>query len=174
MNGNGRPAIHKEETMKNKMRCFRTMVYAVLFTVLLLSFTTSSAQQAGSLSPFWKMGKFGLLETIRQWEDYFWVEHVKLGLTQDQLNRILSILGDQKQFRVRKESEQRILLIGIEKALLDEKVDLAAVEEKVKAIESLDTEIIMNAARSFERVLEVLSPEQRKTAKTFFQASIPR
>jgi Spy/CpxP family protein refolding chaperone len=113
----------------------------------------------------------GLMAMLHVWQTYFFLQKGPLKLTEDQIDRIGSILTDQRKYVVRKMADRRILLIDIEQHLLKEPTDLKEVEEKVKALEDLKVEITMAEVQTFGKALAVLTPEQRQKILAFFKES---
>jgi Spy/CpxP family protein refolding chaperone len=87
------------------------------------------------------------------------------------VNEIGSRLNDQRKTWVSKRADQMILFMETEDLLLKEPLDLKKVEEKVKAIQALSGEMFMEEIRTLEKVLSVLTPEQRKTVEEFMRES---
>jgi Spy/CpxP family protein refolding chaperone len=63
------------------------------------------------------------------------------------------------------------MFMEIEELLVKDKVDLYEVEEKVKALEMIDTDIDMEGIRTLEQALAELTPEQRVKMKALFKDS---
>jgi Spy/CpxP family protein refolding chaperone len=112
-----------------------------------------------------------LVAMIHIWQTYFFLQKGPLKLTEDQIDRIDSILTDQRKYIVQKMADQRILLIDIEQLLVKEPDDLKKVEEKVKAFEDLNVEITMAEVQTLGKALAVLTPEQRQKMLAFFRES---
>jgi Spy/CpxP family protein refolding chaperone len=113
----------------------------------------------------------GLTAMLHIWETYFFLQRGPLKLTEDQIERIVSILNDQRKYIIQKKAEQRILLIDIEQLLVKEPTDLKKVEEKVKAFEDLNVEITMGEVQTLGKALAVLTPEQRQKMLAIFRES---
>ncbi len=63
------------------------------------------------------------------------------------------------------------MLIEIQELLVKDKIDLSEVEEKLKAMGALNTDMNMEGIRTLEKALTVLTPEQRKKIKALFKGS---
>ena len=113
----------------------------------------------------------GLVEMLHIWQTYFFLQKGPLKLTEDQIDRINSILNDQRKYVARKIADQKILLIDIEQLLVKEPYDFKKVEEKVKGLEDLNVEITMAELQTLEKALAVLTPEQRQEILVFFRES---
>ena len=70
-----------------------------------------------------------------------------------------------------KNADRRVLIMEIQELLLKDPVDLSMVEEKAKSVQALSTDMVMNEIRTLEKVLSVLTPEQKKTAEEFMKDS---
>jgi Spy/CpxP family protein refolding chaperone len=113
----------------------------------------------------------GLIAMLHIWQTYFFIQKGPLKLTEDQIDRIDSILNDQRKYIVQKMADQRILLIDIEQLLIREPYDLKKVEEKVKGLEDLNVEITMAEVQTLGKALAVLTPEQRQKMLAIFRES---
>jgi Spy/CpxP family protein refolding chaperone len=127
---------------------------------------------AGKMS----MGGMGCQNTdlgkiLHQWGSCFFTQKEQLGLTDEQLDKIQSILNSHMKYAIQKNADGRVLLIEIQELLVKEKVNLAEVEGKVKGLEGLNTEMDMQGVRTLEEALGVLTPEQQKKAKLLFKTS---
>jgi Spy/CpxP family protein refolding chaperone len=116
--------------------------------------------------------RMGILWTLHLWENYLFAQREGLGLKEDQLGQIESILEAQRKYLIRTGADLRILRIEIRELLAMNEIDLASVDAKVKSLDALAANRIMEAVRNFEKVLAVLTPEQRKEAVTFFKDSL--
>ena len=52
---------------------------------------------------------------------------------------------------------------------MKEKMNLKAVEKKIKAMEALNTDMAMEGVQTLEKALAVLAPEQQKKMRTLFK-----
>jgi Spy/CpxP family protein refolding chaperone len=121
--------------------------------------------------PVMRMRPMTLMAMIHLWQDYLIAQKGKLGLKEDQVAKIESILNSQKEYLIRKNAERKILVLEIQSLLLAEKIDLGGVEGKVKAMEALFADMIAERARALESALAVLTPEQRFRVRAFFRES---
>ena len=119
----------------------------------------------------WRRVPRTLAGKIYLWEQYIMGHRHALGLSEQQVNEIGSRLNDQRKTWVSKRADQMILFMETEDLLLKEPLDLKKVEEKVKAIQALSGEMFMEEIRTLEKVLSVLTPEQRKTVEEFMRES---
>ena len=113
----------------------------------------------------------GLMGMLHQWGRHFFVQKDQLGLTEDQLDEIESILTSHIKYAIRKKADLKVLLIEIQEVLVKEKIELKAVEKKLKAMEALNTEMAMEGVRTLKKALAVLTPEQQKKIRSFFKNS---
>jgi hypothetical protein len=108
---------------------------------------------------------------IYLWERYI-IEHRRdLGLTLNQEDEIGSMLRDQRKKWVQKRANQIVLFMEVDDLLLKEPMDLKKLDEKVKAIQALSAEMFMDEIRTLEKVLSLLTPEQRKTVEDYMRES---
>jgi Spy/CpxP family protein refolding chaperone len=116
-------------------------------------------------------GMMPMMGMLHRWGSYFFTQKDQLGLTEDQLDKIESILNSHIKYAIRKNADRKILLIEIQELLVKDKLDLSEVEEKLKAMEALNTDTKMEGIRTLEKALTVLTPEQRKKVKALFKES---
>jgi hypothetical protein len=108
---------------------------------------------------------------IYLWERYI-IEHRRdLGLTLNQQDEIGSVLRDQRKKWVQKRANQIVFFMEVDDLLLKEPMDLKKLDEKVKAIQALSAEMFMDEIRTLEKVLSLLTPEQRKTVEDYMRES---
>jgi Spy/CpxP family protein refolding chaperone len=112
-----------------------------------------------------------LAKILHQWGSCFFTQKEQLGLTDEQLDQIQSILNSHMKYAIRKNADGRVLLIEIQELLVKEKVNLGEVKEKVQSLEGLNTDMNMEGVRTLEEALGVLTPEQQKKAKALFKTS---
>ncbi|MEJ2723587.1 MAG: hypothetical protein P8175_02880 [Deltaproteobacteria bacterium] len=144
--------------------------------------TAGQGAQKGDLKPqntapwtgttgYWQRVPRPLLGKIYFWERYLIGHRQVLGLTEQQLDDIGSMLNAQRRFRIAKRADRRVLIMEIQELLVKGPVDLAKVEEKVKAAETISTDTVMEEIRTLEKVLSVLTPEQRKAVEEYMKES---
>jgi Spy/CpxP family protein refolding chaperone len=119
----------------------------------------------------WQRAPRTLGGKIYLWERYIIEHRQDLGLTLNQQDEIGSRLRDQRKEWVQKRARKIVFFMDVEDLLLKEPVDVKKVEEKVKAIEALSAEMFMDQIRTLEKVLSILTPEQRKTVEDFIRES---
>ena len=112
-----------------------------------------------------------LAKILHQWGSCFFTQKEQLGLTDEQLDQIQSILNSHMKYAIRKNADGRVLLIEIQELLVKEKVNLGEVKGKVQSLEGLNTDMNMEGIRTLEEALGVLTPEQQKKAKGLFKTS---
>jgi Spy/CpxP family protein refolding chaperone len=118
--------------------------------------------------------RMSIRRMMHRWENYLIAEKESLGLKENQLDQIESILEGHRKYLIRTGADLKVLRMEIRELLVKEKIDLAGVESKVKALETLAANRVMEAVRTFEKILAVLTPEQQKEAKAFFKESLLR
>jgi hypothetical protein len=119
----------------------------------------------------WRRVPPTLLGKIYFWEHYIIGHRSFLLLTEQQLDEIGSSLNAQRKYWIRKRADRRVLIMEIQELLSEEPVDLAKVEEKVRAMQALSTDMVMEEIRTLEKVLSILTPEQRKAVEEFMRES---
>ena len=112
-----------------------------------------------------------LTKMLHQWGRLFFVQKDQLGLTEEQLDEIESILTSHIKDAIRKKADLKVLLIEIQEVLVEENIDLKAVGKKLKAMEALNTEMAMEGVRTLKKALAVLTPEQQKKIRRLFKNS---
>lgn len=110
-----------------------------------------------------------LMKMLHKWGELFFTQKDELGLTEEQLDEIESILMSHVKSAIRKKADLKILLIESREILLKEEINLKAVEKKLKAMEALKTEMAMDGIRTLEKALAVLTPEQQKKIRRLFK-----
>ena len=110
-----------------------------------------------------------LMKMLHKWGELFFTQKDELGLTEQQLDEIESILMSHVKSAIRKKADLKILLIESKEALLKEEIDLKAAEKKLKAMEALKTEMAMDGIRTLKKALAVLTPEQQKKIRRLFK-----
>jgi hypothetical protein len=75
-----------------------------------------------------------LAKILHQWGSCFFTQKQQLGLTDEQLDQIQSILNSHMKYAIRKNADGRVLLIEIQELLVRERVNLAEVEGKVESL----------------------------------------
>ncbi len=115
-----------------------------------------------------------VMRMLHRWENYLIFEKESLGLKENQLDQIESLLQAHRKYLIRTGADLRVLRMDIRELLVKEKIDLAAVEAKLKAFEALAASRVMETVRTFEKVMAVLTPEQRSKANAFFKESLLR
>jgi hypothetical protein len=123
------------------------------------------------MTEHWRRVPRSLLGKIYLWERYLIGHRQFLVLTEQQVDDIGSRLNAQRRFWIAKRADRRVLIMEIQELLLKDPVDLAKVEEKVKAVEGLSTDIVMEEVRTLEKVLSILTPEQRKAVEEYMKES---
>jgi Spy/CpxP family protein refolding chaperone len=119
----------------------------------------------------WRRFPRTLAGKIYLWEGYITEHRHDLSLTLNQQDEIGSRLRDQRKKWVQKRADKIVLFMDVEDLLLKEPLDVKKVEEKVKAIEALSAEMFMDQIRTLQKVLSILTPEQRKTVEDFMRES---
>jgi Spy/CpxP family protein refolding chaperone len=113
-----------------------------------------------------------LMQTLHQWGMRLFVQKDQLGLADDQVDQIQSILNSHRKYAIPKNAERKVLFIEIQELLTEDKVNLSKVEGKVKDMERLNADMAMEGIRAMEAAMAVLNPEQQKEAKSFFKQSV--
>lgn len=119
----------------------------------------------------WRSVPPTLMGKIYLWERYVMGHRHFLGLTIQQVDEIGSSLNAQRRYWIGKRANRTILIMEIHELLLKDPVDLKKVEEKVKAVQALSTEMAMEEIRTLEKVLSILNHEQRKAVEDFMRES---
>jgi Spy/CpxP family protein refolding chaperone len=115
-----------------------------------------------------------IMRMIHRWENYLIAQKESLGLKENQLDQIESLLQAHRKYLIRTGADLKVLRMELRELLVKEKIDLASVEAKVKSLEALAASRVMEAVRTFGKVLAVLTPEQQKKANAFFKESLLR
>jgi hypothetical protein len=113
-----------------------------------------------------------LLGQINMWERVLLFQKDRFGLNLDQMDRIRSLLNEQRKYIIQKNAQREILLIDIQELLLKDPADLKKTQEKVRELETLSGDMTLEQIRVFNKALDVLATEQRKQALDLFRQSI--
>ncbi len=116
-------------------------------------------------------GGMDLMKILHHWAACFFMRKDELKITEQQLDQIEAIINSHIKYAIRKNADRRVLLIEIQELFLKEKSNLKEVEAKVKALETLTTEMETQGIRTLQEALNVLPPEQQKAAKALFKKS---
>ena len=119
----------------------------------------------------WRRVPPTLLGKIALWERYVMGHRHSLGLTEQQSDEIGLLLYTQRRYWITKRADRMVLIMELQELLLKQPVDFAKVDEKVKMVEGLSTEMAMKRIDTLEKVLSILTPEQRKTVEAFMKES---
>lgn len=114
----------------------------------------------------------GLMGTLHRWAGLFFSMREELGLAAQQLEQIQAIFFSHIKYAVPKQAERKVMIIEIEEALSGDRIDLHAVEQKVKSLETLNTEMTMEGIRTLQQAFEVLTPEQRPMMRSLLRGSL--
>ena len=85
----------------------------------------------------------------------------RLGLSAEQVRQLERLRDDFERESIRKDADQRIAELDLEKLLDASPVDLAKVEAKVREIEKIRADLRLARIRAVEKGKEQLTPEQR-------------
>lgn len=114
-----------------------------------------------------------LMKMLHKWGKLFFAEKERLGLSDEQLDAIESILMSHVKSTIPKKADLKVLLIESREALVQEDINLKAVEKKLKAMEALNTEMAVEGIQTLKKALAVLTPEQQKKIRRLFKNSTP-
>lgn len=114
----------------------------------------------------------GLMKMLHQWAKHLFSESDQLGITEKQMDEIESLLMSHIKYAMRKKADVKIALFEIQELLVKENINLKAVENKIKAMEGLNTDMAIEGVETLEKALAVLTPEQQKQIRSLFKKSI--
>lgn len=89
----------------------------------------------------------------------------ELGLTDYQLDQLKDIWMEFKKSKIRIKSEMEIAHIEMAQMLMQEEVDMAAVESQIKKIQQMRGELMLEKTKTMLKGREILTPEQRTMFK---------
>jgi Spy/CpxP family protein refolding chaperone len=112
-----------------------------------------------------------LMGKIYLWERYVMDHRDVLGLTDQQVDEIGSGLNSQRKYWISKRADRTVLIMEIEELLSKGPLDLSKVEEKVKSAQAISAGMVMEEIRTLEKVLSILTPDQRKAVEEFMKES---
>jgi hypothetical protein len=114
----------------------------------------------------------GLKTVLHKWARLLFIQRDQLGLTDEQLDEIQSLINAHMKNSIRKKAEQRILDIEVRELLIKEGVDLTEVENRITAVANLKAETEIDGVRTMEKIERVLSEEQQKKVKSLLKPLI--
>jgi Spy/CpxP family protein refolding chaperone len=112
-----------------------------------------------------------LMRMLHQWAQQLCSHSDYLELNEKQLDEIESIFMSHIKYATRKKADPRLLLLEMQELLLKEEINTKQVEKKLKAMESLNTDMAMEGVETLKKVLAVLTPQQQKKARSLFKKS---
>jgi Spy/CpxP family protein refolding chaperone len=113
--------------------------------------------------------KTDLMGLLHRWGRFLLARKDQLAVTPDQLERIESLMMDHIKYAIPRDANREVLLIEIVDFLAKERIDLSEAEKRIRGIESVEAELDIEGVRVFRRILEVLTPEQQKQARSMFR-----
>ena len=93
----------------------------------------------------------------------------ELGLTDEQITKLRAVALDADRARIRAEAEVKVSKRELRDMMLDEKVQLPAIEAKVKEKESFDATVRIIGIRAKRELIGVLTPEQKTKLKALWE-----
>lgn len=148
----------------------KRVVVGLFFGLLLLSFTTGNcyAEKSG------RMGK-GIHKEgacmghdgggMMRAEHRIWKALKDLGLDEKQKEAIKEIKSRVKKDIIKKRADLQIARVELKDILDKEPVDMAAVEAKLKQLESMRTDLHITKIKALEEIKATLTPEQKQKFK---------
>ncbi len=88
-----------------------------------------------------------------------------LGLTDDQVIKIKDIFTEARKKRIKTKAGIRVSRIEMRQLMRQEKIDRAAIDQKIQAISRLRTQAMRQRVDARLKVHSLLTPEQRKKAR---------
>ncbi len=121
-----------------------------------------------------KMGYPGtsLKRILHLWIRLLFSQKDELGATEAQLDKIQSLINDHMKETIRMKAERRVIGIELRELLAKNELDLSEIEKRIKSMANLKAEMDLSGIRTFEKVKNVLSGEQRKKIHTLFKSSL--
>jgi Spy/CpxP family protein refolding chaperone len=110
-----------------------------------------------------------LMAILHCWGSHFFRLQDELGLSENQVDDIQSVVASHVKYGIQKKAERRILLIDIQELLVKEKIDYEQVKKKLKVLEAVETDLALDGIRTLEKSLAVLTPEQQKKVRAQFK-----
>ena len=98
----------------------------------------------------------------------------KLGLTDEQADKIADIMTQARKKAVKARADLRVAGIELTELVTQDEVDKGKVDGKVSQIAQATEKMIRNRMDTFFQIREVLTPEQRKKAKPLIRRMFSR
>ncbi len=102
-------------------------------------------------------------------EHPLWKNLHELGLDEKQKEAAKRITRKTMREVIKKRADMQIARLDLRDALDEDTVDMKAVESKLKAIESLETDIYLSHIKAIEEIKSILTPDQRKKLKEMME-----
>jgi Spy/CpxP family protein refolding chaperone len=102
-------------------------------------------------------------------EHPLWKNLHELGLDEKQKEAAKRITRKTMKEVIKKRADMQIARLDLRDALDEDTVDMKAVESKLKAIESLETDIYLSHVKAIEEIKSILTPDQRKKLKEMME-----
>jgi hypothetical protein len=112
-----------------------------------------------------------LMRMLHQWAQDLFAQSDQLGLNEEQIDEIESILMSHIKYATRKKADLKVLFLEIQELLLKDKINLKEVQQKLQAMEALNTDMAMEGVETLTKALAVLTPEQQKKIRRSFKKS---
>ncbi|MEW6002351.1 MAG: periplasmic heavy metal sensor [Nitrospirota bacterium] len=168
----------------------RNFVSIMLFVLVTLMFGASnlSAQACGCIDRMGGMhdgdmsmmggmmggmGRHGMMQGIDA-NHPLWRMLMNLGLDSEQKEALKEIKSRVMKETIKKIADKSIAELEVRDLLDEDPVDMKAVEDKLKRIETLRTEILFSHIKALEEMKSKLTPDQREKLKGLMEMSMMR
>ncbi|NIQ37297.1 MAG: hypothetical protein GTN81_01715 [Proteobacteria bacterium] len=160
------------------------IVIALILFVFLISIGNARAHEKGGMmgqTPasmmgdrmmgWGQMGHSGksLKRILHVWTRLLLSQKDALGLSDAQLDGIQNLITTHMKETIRIEAERRIIGIELRELLAKEETDFSEVEKKIKSKSNLKGEMDLSGVRTFQKVKNLLSEDQRKKLHASFK-----
>jgi len=111
----------------------------------------------------------GLKRTLHLWNRLLLSQKDALGLSDAQLDEIQSVINTHMKETIRIEAERKIIGIELRELLAKDETDFGEIEKRIKSKSNLKADMDLGGIRTFQKVKNVLSEEQRKKLHSSFK-----
>ena len=119
----------------------------------------------------WRRVPRSLKGKIYMWERFFVGTRKYLSLSESQSDQIRSALSEQRNSAISKNAKRRIMLMEIQDLLIKGPVNMKEMESKVRSVEALYGDMVIDEINTLEKCLSILNPDQQKHARDYMYES---
>jgi len=120
-----------------------------------------------------EMGFIPFMAPLHRWMGALMAQGGPIALTSEQISRLDDLISSHLQSAIRGKAEIRALRVELKRLLRKDSLNMQSVEALLKKISQQELAIEIAGFAMYQRVLEVLTPEQRQTARDLIGKPFP-